>query len=205
MLEVIGQTLQATVSLLDVRAKLLLRHTERAAVALLWKAAAAVCIGVAVLIGLAAGAIAAAPVWGWPAVLGVGAGTVAIAGLIAWSVGASKEKPVPDPETQELEREAAHWQAVIHPPKPAKEETRAGGNHHAASSSTASPFGRVEEVLKSLQESAKDPMVVASAAFAVAAIMGPLRALRTAAKVAAAASAARSVARAVRETGVHHG
>jgi hypothetical protein len=196
MLEAIGQTLHAAVSLLDVRAKLLLRSAERAAAAMLWRAASGVCLGAAVLVGLIAGAIALAPVWGWPAVLGALAGVLALGGLAAWGVSASMLRPgAEDAESKELERDAVYWSDALHPPKIAQDVDAAGGHAHSNGA-----CGRFNDVVKSLQKSAKDPVVVASAAFAIAAVMGPLRALRTATKVAAAASAAKSVARAVRET-----
>jgi len=195
MLEIVGQTLQAAVSLLDVRSKLLLRHAERAAAALLWKAAGGACLGLGVLVGLSAAAIAAAPHWGWPTVLGLIAAVFFVGGFVAWGIAASRLRPRPDPEAEELERQAEHWASVLSPPKPKTDRSESSSASPARSS-----LGRVDAALRSLQRSAKDPVTVASAAFAAAAVLGPFRALRAAAKIAAAASAARSVARAVRDT-----
>ncbi len=190
MLEIVGRTLQAAVSLIDVRAKLLLHDAEQAAAALLWKAAAGACLGLAALVGIAAGAIALAPVWGWPAVLGAGAGVLALVGLVAWAVAASVQKPKSDPIAEDLELQAARWRAVLQPP-----EVKVLTSPPAGASSAP-----VDDPLKALHQLIKDPMVIASAIFAVTAVLGPMRAIRTAARVAAAASAARQVAKAVRES-----
>lgn len=180
-------------SLLDVRARIVLKHAERAAAAVVWKVAGAACFGVAAAVGLAAAAVGLAPEWGWPAVLGAIAALFAVVGAVAWAISASLRTPKApaDPAVESLENEAAYWGRVLSPPPEVKEAKR-----------TAVHGPTVEHAVESLQKMLKDPVMIASAAFAVAAILGPFRALRTAAKVAAAASAVRQVARTVRDSGV---
>jgi hypothetical protein len=193
MFESVGRTLHAAVNLLEVRARIVLKRAERVAAAAVWRVAGIASLGLAAMVGLSAAAIALAPEWGWPAVLAAIAAVFAIVGAGAWGISASLRRPeaVADPAVEALENEAAYWGRVLSPPPEVKEAQRATAHRPS-----------VEHGVESLEKMLKDPAMIASAVFAVAAILGPFRALRTAAKVAAATSAVRKVARTLKDSGV---